>query len=210
MTQATSRSGRRLRGVLGVGCVLLLAGCGGSSTRLDRPASSRLKPRAAAHHQVAVTLCKPEVIAAIAQYLTLPATKITSSQSVGTDAEPQCTFVTHVAGGRRVAVTANVGVEAGAYFILERTAIEASQVFAPTRLSPAPQVVYRLGLEADWFPAETHLIATDGTRLVTTTVSWGRGSQARKIALATAVTRPYLKTPHGKAAIAKAEGYPSG
>ncbi len=147
---------------------------------------------------------------AITRFLKVPTAKITATESVGNDAEPQCTFVTHVAGGRRVSVTANVGVEVGAYFILERTEVEASQMFAPTRLSPAPQAVPRLGLEADWFPAETHLMATDGTRLVTTTVIWRGAGQARKTALATVVTRPYLKTPHGKAAIAKAEGYPSG
>lgn len=203
MSQAMSGSPRRLRALLSVGCVLLLAGCGGGSATPKRAAADH--PRAAAP-----TLCEPKVLEAIARYLKVPATKITASQSVGTDAEPQCTFVTQIADGRRVAVTANVGVEVGAYFILERTAIEASQMFAPTRLSPAPIVIYRLGLEADWFPAETHLIATDGTRLVTTTVNWGRVSEARKVALATAVTRPYLNTPRGKAAIAKAEGYPSG
>jgi hypothetical protein len=120
------------------------------------------------------------VLDAIAQFLNVPAAKITTKRSVGSDAEPQCTFVTHISRGRRVAVIANVGVEVGSYFILERTVIEASQVFAPTRLSPAPQVVYRLGLEADWFPAETHLMATDGTRLVTTTGSGAASARAAK------------------------------
>ncbi len=189
--------------LLGLGCALLVVGCGGSSA----PA----KPPSAAHRRAAApTLCEPNVRDAITRFLKVPTAKITATESVGNDAEPQCTFVTHVAGGRRISVTANVGVEVGAYFILERTEVEASQMFAPTRLSPAPQAVPRLGLEADWFPAETHLMATDGTRLVTTTVIWRGAGQARKTALATVVTRPYLKTPHGKAAIAKAEGYPSG
>lgn len=203
MNAGRSRSSRWMLDLLGVGCVLLVAGCGGSST----PA----KPPSPAHRRAAApTLCEPNVLDAITRFLKVPTAKITATESVGNDAEPQCTFVTHVAGGRRVSVTANVGVEVGAYFILERTEVEASQMFAPTRLSPAPQAVPRLGLEADWFPAETHLMATDGTRLVTTTVIWRGAGQARKTALATVVTRPYLKTPHGKAAIAKAEGYPSG
>lgn len=203
MNAGRSRSSRWMLDLLGVGSVLLVAGCGGSST----PA----KPPSAAHRRAAApTLCEPNVLDAITRFLKVPTAKITATESVGNDAEPQCTFVTHVAGGRRVSVTANVGVEVGAYFILERTEVEASQMFAPTRLSPAPQAVPRLGLEADWFPAETHLMATDGTRLVTTTVIWRGAGQARKTALATVVTRPYLKTPHGKAAIAKAEGYPSG
>jgi hypothetical protein len=193
---------RRLAASLATGAAIAVSGCGSAA-----PA----KHPAAAHHRVAApTLCEAKVLDVISQFLQVPAPKITARQSVGNDAEPQCTFVTHVAGGRRVSVTANVGVEVGAYFILERTEVEASQMFAPTRLSPAPQAVPRLGLEADWFPAETHLMATDGTRLVTTTVIWRRASQGRKTALATVVTRPYLNTPHGKAAIAKAEGYPAG
>jgi hypothetical protein len=164
-----------------------------------------------AHHRPASpSLCEPNVLDAIASYLSVPAASVSGRQSIGSDAEPQCMFIAHVAGGRRVAVIANVGIEVGAYFILERTAIEASQMFAPTRLSPAPQAVYRLGLEADWFPAETHLMATDGTRLITTTVLWRGVGQSLKRALAEVATRPYLKTPQGKAAIAKAEGYPSG
>ncbi|MGO9822995.1 MAG: hypothetical protein ACLPTJ_20385 [Solirubrobacteraceae bacterium] len=203
MNAGRSRSSRRMLDLLGLGCALLVVGCGGSSA----PA----KPPSAAHRRAAApTLCEPNVRDAITRFLKVPTAKITATESVGNDAEPQCTFVTHVAGGRRISVTANVGVEVGAYFILERTEVEASQMFAPTRLSPAPQAVPRLGLEADWFPAETHLMATDGTRLVTTTVIWRGAGQARKTALATVVTRPYLKTPHGKAAIAKAEGYPSG
>jgi hypothetical protein len=192
----------RLAASLTAGAAIAIAGCG-SSAPATRPAAEH-------HRAAAPTLCEPQVLDAIAQYLKVPPAKITARQSVGNDAEPQCTFVARVADGRRVAVIANVGVEVGAYFILERTEVEASQMFAPTRLSPAPQAVYRLGLEADWFPAETHLMATDGTRLVTTTVTWGRVSEARRRALATVVTRPYLKTPHGKAAVAKAEGYPSG
>ena len=192
----------RLATSLATGAAIAVSGCGSAAPT---------KHPAAAHHRAAApTLCEAKVLDVISQFLKVPAAKITNRQSVGNDAEPQCTFVTHVAGGRRVSVTANVGVEVGAYFILERTQVEASQMFAPTRLSPAPQAVPRLGLEADWFPAETHLMATDGTRLVTTTVTWRGAGQGRKTALATVVTRPYLKTPHGKAAIAKAEGYPAG
>lgn len=197
------RASHIARGLLGVGCVLLVTGCGGSST------SSQQRTADAHRRTAAQTLCEPEVVDAIAHSLKVPPASVTTRQSVGSDAEPQCTFVTHV-DGRRVAVVANVGVEVGAYFILERTEVEASQMFAPTRLSPAPEAVNRLGLEADWFPAEMHLMATDGTRLVTTTVTWHAASQARRRALSILATRPYLKTPHGRAAIAKAEGYPAG
>ena len=78
------------------------------------------------------------------------------------------------------------------YFILERTIVEASQVFGAKRLSPAPVSVSRLGLEASWFPAEQWLMATDGYRLITASVEWRGARQSREIALATAATRPYL------------------
>ena len=94
--------------------------------------------------------------------------------------------------------------------MLERTIVEASQIFGGQRLSPAPQNVAGLGLEAAWFPAETQLEATDGTRLITTTiVDWPGAASKRKVRLARAMTSPYLKTPHGKAAQKLAKGYPS-
>ncbi|MGH2851666.1 MAG: hypothetical protein ACRDLP_13730, partial [Solirubrobacteraceae bacterium] len=78
------------------------------------------------------------------------------------------------------------------------------------RASPAPEQVAGLGLEASWFPAEMHLEATDGKRLLTTTVDWPGVPAAREIRLARAMTATYLHTPHGKAAQAVAKSYPSG
>jgi hypothetical protein len=119
-------------------------------------------------------------------------------------------FTTSLPSDKPVEVTVNVDTGPQPYFVLERTIVEASESFGATRLSPAPISVLGLGLEASWFPAETHLIATDGIRLITTTVAWPGGRQNREIALARALTRTYLKTPHGKAAQALANGYPSG
>jgi hypothetical protein len=49
-------------------------------------------------------------------------------------------------------------------------------------------------------------MATDGYRLITTTVNWRGARSKRKIALAESVTRRYLHTPHGKVAQALADG----
>jgi hypothetical protein len=65
-----------------------------------------------------------------------------------------------------------------------------------------------LGLEASWFPQEQWLISTDGYRVITTSVDWSGAGQQRKIALARAVTVPYLHTPHGKVAERLAKSYP--
>jgi hypothetical protein len=88
--------------------------------------------------------------------------------------------------------------------VLERTALEASQQFTAVRLVAPPQAVPRLGLEADWFPAETQLMATDGIRLITVSVKWSHST--RKRALAVALARTYLK--RSKKGVSLAKGYP--
>jgi hypothetical protein len=140
----------------------------------------------------------------MARLLKLSPDRIVVAAGTGNNGMPQCSYSAQVAGHKRVEATANVDTGPQPYFILERTAIEASQQFAPTRLSPAPQAVTRLGIEADWFPAETQLMATDGIRLITVSVSWRDSS--RKRALAEALTRPYLK--RSKKGVALAKGYP--
>lgn len=79
------------------------------------------------------------------------------------------------------------------YYRLERTEVEASQIFTAKRVVPAPQAVPGLGIEADWFPVARQLMATDGIRLITLTVGWRGATQARRRALAEAVTRTYLR-----------------
>jgi len=144
----------------------------------------------------------------MARSLAVRASTIAAAASSGGNAMPQCSFTTSIPHGTRIVVTMNVDTAPQPYFRLERTIVESAQIF-PSRLSPAPIAVTGLGLDAAWFPAETHLMSTDGTRLVTVTIDWPRASQNREIALARAVTRQYLKTPHGKAAQRLADGYPS-
>jgi len=104
-----------------------------------------------------------------------------------------------------------VNVETGPqpYFILERTAIENNQTFTAKPTHPPATSVPGLGLEADWFPQYPYLIATDGHRLVTVTVTLPHNPERLERALAIRITLPYLHTPHGKAAQRLAEGYPS-
>jgi len=104
----------------------------------------------------------------------------------------QCTYGARVGDGRRVVVTVNVDTGAQAYFRLERTVVEASQVFSTVRLIAAPQQVPGIGLDADWFPAERQLMTTDGRRLLTVSVGWGGATESRRRALVEAVVRPYL------------------
>ena len=154
--------------------------------------------------------CLEGVRDAVARFLHAPAGAVIEKGTVGNDASPQCAFTLVRPAGRIVAL-ANVYDGPSPYFIVDRTAEEAAQVFGKTRPEPTPVPVTRLGLEADWFPGlQERLLATDGTLMITTTVRWHGSKASQREALAIALTRPYLHTPHGKAAIAKAEGYPSG
>jgi hypothetical protein len=180
---------------------VLLCGCGGSA------ATKRRHPVASATAQ---PICANQASSAMASFLAVPRAAIADASSTGSNGMPQCSFSTRVAGGSRVEVLANVETTAQPYFVLERTIVEAAQIFGGRRFSPPPMAVTRLGLEASWFPAEQWLMATDGYRLITTSVNWHGAKQSRKIALAENITRPYLHTPHGKVAQALADGFPSG
>jgi hypothetical protein len=134
---------------------------------------------------------------------------ISTASSTGNNAMAQCSFSARVGTRERAALTANVDTSPSPYFRLERTAVEADQMFAPTRVLPAPQPVDGLGLEAYWFPVQSQLMSTDGVRLVTVTVSLRHGTQTRERKLAEAVSRPYLRTPHGNVAPLLTQGAPS-
>jgi hypothetical protein len=174
--------------------VLLLAACGGSShshkqASADRPASP----------------CLPTARAAAATDLGLTPTSLSTATSKGNNTYPQCTFKAQ--GRHATAVTINVDTGPQAYFVLERTAIEAAQVFTVNRLIPAPIAVTHLGIEADWFPATDQLMSTDGVKLITADVSWRHAKQRQMEALAIAMSRPYLRVPKKHA---PAAGFPSG
>jgi hypothetical protein len=183
-----------------IAAVLALGGCGKSA-----PTRNAATDRGAKLPGV----CARSALDAMAHSLAVRASTIAVAAASGSNAMPQCAFTTVLPRKEHVAVTVNVDTGPQPYFVLERTIVEASQIFGPIRFSPAPVAITGLGIEAAWFPAETHLEATDGTRLVTATVDWPGAGRRRETALARALTRPYLKTPHGKAAQALAHGYPS-
>ena len=183
-----------------VGAALLLAACGSSK--------SSSHTSSAAQHQTTThtTLCLPEVKTLMATTLSVEPATITTAVGVGTNGNPQCTFTAHTVRHKRVAITANEYTGPQPYFILERTEIEASQVFTPTRLSPAPQTIMHLGLEAAWFPATQALMATDALRLIEISFKWPGASQAQQRTLGIALARPYLKATKRGEKLAK--GYP--
>jgi hypothetical protein len=135
---------------------------------------------------------------------------VTIVTGTGNDGNPQCTYSTSISHDKRVSLNADVYTGSQPYFVLERTIEEAAQPFTPTRLSPAPQAVSGLGLVASWFPSRDQLMSTDGVKLLNVTVSWPGARPSREIALATALSRPYLEVLTPKQAAAVANGFPCG
>jgi hypothetical protein len=189
---------------------LALSGCGGArAARAPRRPARAATTRSAAALR-AITPCQAAARAAIASVLRAPARSITAHPSTGGNAMPQCAFSLRLAGAQRITAVVNLDTAPQPYFRLERTIVERSQIF-PSRLSPAPQSVIGLGLDASWFPGSPpQLMTTDGARLVTVSVTWPGATERRRQRLARTLARTYLRTPRGKAAAAIVNGYPSG
>jgi hypothetical protein len=140
----------------------------------------------------------------MASFLGIQATEIATAQSTGTTGNPECSYSAGT-GHDQIKLLADDYTGGQPYFILERTAEEAAQVFTPTRMV-APPVSINMGLGAFWFPAREQFMATDGLKMITTTVRWNGVTQKHRLALAKALTKPYIKvTKQGRAA---ANGYP--
>jgi len=167
-----------------IGTALVLAGCGASQAK--RVAD----PRRAS----APSVCNPRALDAMARILEVAPETIATSKSIGNNDMPQCTFTARMSARRRVLAIVNVDSSLQPYQVLRRTIEEASQVFVPQRLSPAPINVPELGIAASWFPNYQWLKATDGLRLITASVNWDGSKQKQDIALAQTMIRPYLKT----------------
>jgi hypothetical protein len=153
-------------------------------------------------------ICQPASRQVIAQNISLAPAEVSQRRSTASNSYPQCLFQATLRSGARFRALINVDTGPQAYFVLERTAVEDAQNFAPKRLYPPPLSITGLGLEADWFPQYPHLMATDGFRLLTITVIWPRHAPRSERQLAIAIARPYLHTPHGKLAQRIAQGYP--
>src|SRR5579862_1411003 len=91
------------------------------------------------------SICLGSARDAIARVLSVRPHSISAAKSRGNNGAPQCTFVAKPAGGARVEVIANVQPTQSAYFVLERTIVEAAQVFAPAKPGPPPVSVLGLG-----------------------------------------------------------------
>jgi hypothetical protein len=162
------------------GAVLLLSGCSGS-LRAEPP-----KTASKAH-----AVCAPQTQAAIRRALN--AGSVSIRRSVGTNGMPQCAFTAHVKHGR-VSVLVNLDDGPQVPFRIERTVVEATQLFGPPPPGwKAPVGLLGLGAYASWFPNEDELMASNNVDLLTVSVTWPHEPRAGMIRLARAAIAPYMK-----------------
>jgi hypothetical protein len=219
-----ARAWRRWLVIAGLcGALPALAGCGGSTPQ-KKPSSPARESAQRTARTVGSSKAPPGPCAAasrdaVARFVARPPAGVSIAASTGNNGMPQCTFTARPANGGTVSATANGGtVSATAnvdngpqpYFILERTAVETSQLFGPKRFVAAPIAINNLGIEADWFPNLNQLMSTDGLRLITVTMHWPGAPLGRQIGLAEALSRTYLKKLSPQEVDQLAKGAPSG
>ena len=141
-------------------------------------------------------VCVPGARSLLAARLGVASSAVSQSVSTGNNQMPQCVLTASRPGQRPVQVTANLDNGAQPYFRLERTAVEASQQFGTERLYAAPQLIFNLGLDADWYPDGNYVQTTDGVKLITVTVAWPGSSQAQRRALSVVIARRFLGRIH--------------
>jgi hypothetical protein len=178
---------RRFLGALAaLTAALPIAGCGGAVPRH----AAVVRPHAAPRPP---SVCTAKARAAVAGSLHVGAPAVTMRAVVANSGAPRCDFTVRLDPRRHVSLSVEVDTSPQAYAVLERAAEEAAQMFTTSRLFPAPVHIDHLGLDADWFPEENHLLTTDAVRLITATiVTWPGAPKRRWRALAAVAARPYL------------------
>jgi hypothetical protein len=128
------------------------------------------------------------------QRLHVGAGAIKSRLDKTSDGSPQCDFVVTAGSGKPVSLWVSLDNAPQPYQVLDRRSVEEGQNFGFVKHFKTPKSIKHVGLIAWWFPREQQMQTTDGRILITVTIDhWAqqRGA-APRIALSTALTRPYL------------------
>jgi hypothetical protein len=166
---------------------VLLSACAGSLRTQPQP-----RPQQTARKTVAI--CAPKAQADVAYELDVGS--VTARPSVGTNGMQQCTFTAQLKAAR-VSTTVNLDDGPQVPFRLERTVVEATQLFGPAPPGwHAPIGLSGLGAYASWFTNDDKLLASNGVDLITVSVTWPHESRAGMIKLARAAIEQYMKGAH--------------
>jgi hypothetical protein len=182
--------GRRLpwarlrRGVVpALAGTVLLSACAGTLRTESQPRPQHAAPKT-------VALCAPKARADIAR--ALDAAAVSARPSVGSNGMPQCTFISKSKAGR-VSVIVNLDNGPQVVFRLDRTVEEATQLFGPAPPGwHAPIGLSGLGPYASWFTNNRQLLASNGTDLITVSVTWPHEPRPGMIKLARAAIAQYM------------------
>jgi hypothetical protein len=136
-------------------------------------------------------VCSAKAKAAIVRVEHLSAGALSMRAAKAASGYPECKFTLRIPHRRAVRLTVEDDNGPDAYAVLERTVDEAVQIW-PVRFQRPPQRIDHLGIDADWFPEEQHLMTTDAVHLITATVIWPKGTRNQKVALAVTAARTYL------------------
>ncbi len=147
--------------------VATLAGCGGSKP-LPKP-------------------CSTKGLTAVARALSVSSGTVKTRADVGNNGSPECAY-----SAGKASVVVNVNRTPQAYFLLERTEVEATQQFGLVRAVAAPYDVPGVGLDAWWFPAESQFETTDGVNLLVVTVTIPHAPAKRLPQVGKAAAEAYL------------------
>jgi hypothetical protein len=171
---------------------LAVCACGGSSKRAGLDA-----------------ICRSGALSAFAHDLGVDTASVSFGHSTGGNGMPQCTFSAD-AMDRHISALVNIDDGPQVEFRIERTLVEAQQLFGPPPPHWMPPIgLYRLGPYAAWYPVLQTLMATNGKDLLSITVTWPGAGRYVKVKLGRAVIGPYMK--HGRKIPGNANvGYPSG
>jgi hypothetical protein len=194
------RSGSRATSATLLVAALAATACGTATNRQTTQAATHPADRPttrATPQPKQPSVCTNKATTAVARFLRVSPSAITTTATTSSQAAPECDF-----RAREKRVTVSVIDDDGPqpFTRLERTAEEATQFFGAARMAPAPQDIHGVGLDADWFPPQQHLMTTDGARLITAAVTWPGSPQRQRIAIAIAVARAYLGPLHPEAA----------
>jgi hypothetical protein len=160
--------------------VLGLVGCGGAE-RAAAPARHHAAPPPAP----AATGPQPCLAAA---RRAVASSRVTTRVTAVSPGMATCVYE---APGLRVDVAVDTNPQV--LFRFDRAVVERGQnAVWSHKVSQAPRMLHRIGMGADWFPAERELLTTDGRRLISVTLVRTRLGEHARQRLARAVARATL------------------
>ena len=182
---------RRVRGsatvAVALGASIVAVACGTTQRTPQSPGPHAASGRASA--------CDARGTTVLARAAGIGVASLTRSPFTEADGAASCRFTARRPLAGRLDVVVELDSQPQAYYRLERGTVEYAQnvIWDHEGERAYPLDIPHLGLDADWFPAESELETTDGVRLITIVVAaFPAGERARE-RMATGLAKVYLR-----------------